>query len=135
MQSLEGKVGTCVPNVTAIVRRFVRPGPDGPVDSGQSIATILVGPNRGSQLVKEGCESQLGFDNRVEAFKNGVRPSGSPIMKPTDSTDRQVQIEVTQEMIKAGLEELREHSFGENVEYLLEEVYRAMAYSSPELQQ
>jgi hypothetical protein len=33
-------------------------------------------------------------------------------------------------MIEAGLYELNEHRFGENIKPVLEEVYRAMAYAS-----
>ena len=38
-------------------------------------------------------------------------------------------------MVEAGLHELREHSFGEEPAYLIEAVYRAMAYQAPELLQ
>ena len=37
-------------------------------------------------------------------------------------------VEVTREMVAAGLEELNQHRFGEDWEYLLECVYRAMFY-------
>lgn len=40
------------------------------------------------------------------------------------------EVEVTPAMIEAGLEELRQHSFGEELPYLLECVYRAMAYEA-----
>lgn len=40
------------------------------------------------------------------------------------------EIEVTPEMIEAGLEELYQHRFGSDLRYVLEVVYRAMAYSS-----
>lgn len=43
-------------------------------------------------------------------------------------------IEVSQRMIDAGLHELRERSFGEDLPYILEVVFRAMAYESPLLE-
>ena len=39
------------------------------------------------------------------------------------------EIEVTPEMIEAGLEELSEHRYGSDARYVLESVYRAMAYA------
>ena len=45
------------------------------------------------------------------------------------------EIEVSPEMVKAGLYELREHSYGDDIAYVLECVYRAMEYArrdSPE---
>lgn len=42
-------------------------------------------------------------------------------------------IEVTPEMVEAGLHELYEHNLGEELPYLLEAVFRAMAYRSPQL--
>lgn len=39
-------------------------------------------------------------------------------------------IEVTDAMIAAGLDEFREHHYGSDVPYVLESVYRAMAYAS-----
>ena len=58
--------------------------------------------------------------------------------KVTDSTKDQAdrpahksrEIEVTPEMIEAGLAELYDHRFGEDVRLVLEDVYRAMAYAS-----
>ncbi len=41
------------------------------------------------------------------------------------------QIEVTSEMIAAGLDELRERHFDDGLSYVLESVYRAMAYARP----
>ena len=40
-----------------------------------------------------------------------------------------LEIEVTETMITAGLEELREHQMGCDLGYLLECVFRAMAYA------
>ena len=40
------------------------------------------------------------------------------------------EIEITPQMIEAGLYELYEHHFGEDIRLVLEEVYRAMAYAS-----
>lgn len=45
------------------------------------------------------------------------------------------EIEVTPAMIEAGMSELRQHMLGENLECVIEEVFRAMAYESPELLQ
>lgn len=42
----------------------------------------------------------------------------------------QREIVVTNEMVKAGLEEMREHHYDEEMAYILECVYRAMAYES-----
>ena len=42
------------------------------------------------------------------------------------------EIEVTPEMIEAGLYELAEHRLGEPLELVLEDVFRAMAYARPE---
>jgi hypothetical protein len=39
------------------------------------------------------------------------------------------EIEVTPAMIEAGLYELYEHNFGDDVKLVLEDVYRAMAYA------
>jgi hypothetical protein len=38
-----------------------------------------------------------------------------------------VEIEVTPEMVVAGLAELREHHFGEDLSYMVECIYRVMA--------
>ena len=40
------------------------------------------------------------------------------------------EISVTPRMIAAGLAELREHHYDDDAEYMLECVYRAMAYAS-----
>lgn len=40
-------------------------------------------------------------------------------------------VEITPEMIAAGLEEMREHRLGDDPAYVLESVFRAMAYASP----
>jgi len=40
-----------------------------------------------------------------------------------------LEIEVTQAMIDAGLCELREHHLGDDLGYMVESVYRAMAYA------
>ena len=37
-------------------------------------------------------------------------------------------------MVRAGLHELYEHTIGEDVAYVVEAVFRAMAYESPQLQ-
>lgn len=42
-----------------------------------------------------------------------------------------IGIEVNQRMIDAGMHELRERSYGEDLSYILEVVFRAMAYESP----
>lgn len=38
------------------------------------------------------------------------------------------EIKVTRDMVSAGMEELREHRFLTDPEYIIESVYRAMAY-------
>jgi hypothetical protein len=40
------------------------------------------------------------------------------------------EIVVTPEMVNAGIEELREHTIGEDWNYVLECVFRAMAYEN-----
>lgn len=40
------------------------------------------------------------------------------------------EIEVTPAMVSAGLDELREHSFGDEPSYVLESIYRAMSYAA-----
>jgi hypothetical protein len=45
------------------------------------------------------------------------------------------EIVVTPEMVQAGIDELYEHSLSDGLPYLLETVFRAMAYVSPQLQQ
>jgi len=40
---------------------------------------------------------------------------------------------VTPEMLAAGLEELSEHHFGDDLGWILESVFRAMAYESPQI--
>ncbi len=40
------------------------------------------------------------------------------------------EIEVTPEMVCAGLEELREHHLGDDMAYVVESVFRTMAYAS-----
>lgn len=49
--------------------------------------------------------------------------------------DRPVQIEVTEEMIEAGVDELRDYALGDDLAYLAEKVFRAMRYEDPELLQ
>lgn len=41
------------------------------------------------------------------------------------------QIEVTPAMVEAGVEEIREHHVGDDLGYVVESVFRAMAYLSP----
>lgn len=41
-----------------------------------------------------------------------------------------IEIKVTPEMVKAGMEELHEHNYGGDLPYMLECVFRAMAYES-----
>ncbi len=45
------------------------------------------------------------------------------------------EIEVTDAMVAAGLHELAEHNLGEGLPYIVEAVFRAMAYKSPLLLQ
>ena len=40
------------------------------------------------------------------------------------------EIEITPAMIAAGLEELRDHNYAGDTDYMLECVYRAMAYAA-----
>lgn len=47
-----------------------------------------------------------------------------------DTRQAGAEIEVTPSMLEAGLDELREHSFAGDLPYVLESVYRAMAYAS-----
>jgi hypothetical protein len=47
----------------------------------------------------------------------------------TESGDRPVLIEVTPQMVEAGLSELREHHFGGDLAYIVECVFRAMVYA------
>lgn len=42
-----------------------------------------------------------------------------------------INIEVTQEMVQAGLAELRCRAFGDDFCLLVEDIYRAMAYEDP----
>ena len=44
--------------------------------------------------------------------------------------DRPAQIEVTETMIDAGREEFQRHHYDADVGWMLESVYRAMAYAS-----
>lgn len=41
------------------------------------------------------------------------------------------EIEVTPAMVAAGVTEMREHRYGGDTEYMLECIYRAMAYARP----
>jgi hypothetical protein len=49
----------------------------------------------------------------------------SPVKK--DSVE---EIVVTSEMVSAGISELYDHSFSEGWEYIIERVFRGMAYAS-----
>lgn len=49
-------------------------------------------------------------------------------LEPTVGTKD--EIEVTAQMIEAGLEEMGEHHFGDDLAIVLEHVFRAMAYAS-----
>lgn len=40
-----------------------------------------------------------------------------------------IEIEVTPQMVEAGLEELSEHRYGGDLAYALESVFRAMSYA------
>ena len=44
-----------------------------------------------------------------------------------------IEIEVTTEMIEAGMTELRDHVFGGDLRYMLASVYREMEYARLEL--
>lgn len=52
-------------------------------------------------------------------------------MKLNMDQRRMPVVEVTEVMVDAGMSELVEHSFGEDRRYILECVYRAMAYAKP----
>ena len=71
LKCLEKKSGGNLLTVSAIIRKFVSPGPDGPVDSGHAIATILVGPNRGSRLDRQEGETMEAFEQRIDEAKSG----------------------------------------------------------------
>ena len=43
------------------------------------------------------------------------------------------EIIVTEGMVTAGLRQMHEYSYGEDIRYVLEAVFRAMAYESPQL--
>ena len=45
--------------------------------------------------------------------------------------DRPAEIVVTEEMIEAGLEEFLSHHYGCDPRFMLESIFRAMAYASP----
>lgn len=45
-----------------------------------------------------------------------------------DNGQAGAEIEVTEEMVEAGLAELAEHRFADDLRLVIEEVYRAMAY-------
>ncbi len=54
-------------------------------------------------------------------------------MKKHDSSGQagtENEIEITPEMIEAGLQEMREHHYDTDVGYMLECVYRAMVYAT-----
>jgi len=66
LKAIEVKSGTAGPTVAAIIRSFVRPGLDGPEDSGAAFATILTGSNKGLQLTRIEDETKEAFLQRVE---------------------------------------------------------------------
>jgi hypothetical protein len=49
----------------------------------------------------------------------------------TSEHDRPAEIVVTQEMVNEGLDELARHHYCDDIRYILECVFRAMAYASP----
>lgn len=50
-----------------IIRTFVKPGEDGPIECG-AIATILVGPNSGLELERGETESREDFERLLSAL-------------------------------------------------------------------
>ena len=55
------------------------------------------------------------------------------IAVPDPSNREQVEIPVTAEMVDAGLSEIREHHYDTDVRWMLECVFRAMAYANLEV--
>ena len=52
------------------------------------------------------------------------------IVSPSDERQTGAEIEVTRQMIEAGLDELRQHYYAGDATCMVEEVYRAMAYAA-----
>ena len=62
----------------------------------------------------------------------------SPKNKPVDKQEyipNLHEIVVTEAMIEAGMSELKDHDYGEDIKYVLEVVYRAMFYEGNQPQQ
>lgn len=72
LASLEGRQGVGQPSVGVIIRSFVRPGPDGPEDTGSIAATIVSGPNKGLWLTRGEDEPEAAFFRRVEVARTGI---------------------------------------------------------------
>jgi hypothetical protein len=72
LASLEGRQGLGQPSVGVIIRSFVRPGPDGPEDTGSIAATIVSGPNKGLWLTRGEGEPEAAFFRRVEVARIGI---------------------------------------------------------------
>ena len=51
-------------------------------------------------------------------------------MQNTQAIEKKQEIVVTDAMIDAGLDELSEFKFGEDFRFVIESVYRAMAYKA-----
>ncbi len=66
VKSLEVRQGVGQPSVAVIIRSLVRPGPDGPEDTGSIAATIVSGPNKGLWLSRGDDEPEASFRQRVD---------------------------------------------------------------------
>lgn len=66
LQSLECEAGKGAPSISVIIRRFMRPGPNGPVETGLSVARICNGSNANSHVATRAGESSEGFERCVE---------------------------------------------------------------------
>lgn len=61
--------------------------------------------------------------------KTGQGEAGPPIIVPAERGREPVEIVVTEAMVEAGMAELREHRMGDDPRYVLECVFRTMAYA------
>lgn len=72
LSALEQRDGSDVLQVGVIIRSIVRPGANGPEETGEEYASILIGPSNGIELTRYPNESSAAFRTRIHDLTGSV---------------------------------------------------------------
>ena len=83
-------------------------------------------------------KQNISFDSKLGVYKYGKKKSTRDATSLGSARQLLRALHVTEfieEMIEAGVDELRDYALGDDLAYLAEKVFRAMRYEDPELLQ